>query len=65
MKRLITFILVLIMLASMLALPAMASEVEPRYVVVHCPCGGLAEYYGIVNGSAAYRCDTCYKIFVP
>ena len=64
MKRLITFALVLVMLASMLALPAMASEIQPRYPVGYCKyCRAEAEYCGVktVNNVKYYQyyCNSC------
>jgi len=59
-KKLIAFILVLLVLASMLALPAMASEIQPRYPIRLCPsCGNEAEYNGMYNGYYKYVCDNC------
>lgn len=69
MKRLITFALVLVMLASMLALPAMATEVEARYAVVYCNnCAGEMKYMGQNNALDAYQyycsaCDFWYYIY--
>lgn len=60
MKKLITIILVLVMLVSMLALPAMASEIQPRYPAIKCTkCGGPTTYLGMYKGYYRYSCSNC------
>lgn len=61
MKKLITIILVLVMLVSILALPAAAANVQPRYPAYLCPeCGGTTTRIQYVSGSGwLYRCDSC------
>ena len=44
-KRLFTIVLAIAMFSSMLALPAAATEVEPRYAVIDCEHCGV--YYQI------------------
>lgn len=66
MKKLITVVLVLVMLVSILALPAAAANVQPRYPAHKCPlCNGGTEYRGKVNGgsSYAYYCKACDYYF--
>lgn len=60
MKKLITIILVLVMLASILVLPAMAAEIQPRYPVGYCwKCGEVATYRGMTGGNYQYYCNSC------
>ncbi len=60
-KKLITLALALIMLVSILALPALAA-VQPHYGVVRCPCGGVAEFCGNNDGYAEFECRDCGRI---
>ena len=58
-KKLITLALALIMLVSILALPALAA-VQPRIPSVHCPCGGVAEFCGRdAQGRDMFYCSDC------
>ena len=45
MKKLVTIILAIALLSTMLALPAAASQVEPRYAVIDCESCGV--YYQV------------------
>lgn len=68
MKKLITFALVLVMLLSIFALPAMAAtnDVEPRYPVLRCGCGGTAVYAGVNgNGQTIFECQSCGNVITP
>lgn len=60
-KKLITLALALIMLVSILALPALAA-VQRRYPAVRCPCGGVAEFCGNNDGYAEFECRDCGRI---
>lgn len=58
-KKLITLALALIMLVSILALPALAA-VQPHYGVVRCPCGGIATFCGHdAQGRDMFYCSDC------
>lgn len=62
MKKLITIILVLVMLVSILALPAAAANVQPRYPIGYCrACGNLADYRGVNTALNMYQyyCASC------
>lgn len=60
MKKLITIILVLVMLASIFVLPAMAAEIQPRYPIGYCSkCGEVAEYRGMAGSLYKYYCEPC------
>ena len=60
MKKLITIILVLVMLVSILALPAAAANVQPRYPIGYCKqCGMLATYRGMEGSNYKYYCSSC------
>lgn len=60
MKKLITIVLVLVMLVSILVLPAMASEIQPRYPAYRCPdCNSTTTYLGYWDGAYHYRCNSC------
>lgn len=64
MKKLITIVLVLVMLASILVLPAMASEIQPRYPAQRCPlCEGGTTFVKISNGYYYYYCGACNYTF--
>lgn len=64
MKKLITIVLVLVMLASILVLPAMASEIQPRYPVVVCKyCGGTAAFRYERDGLPYYECLDCHIVY--
>ena len=68
MKKVITFILVLVILVSTLVLPAAATTVQPRAPVGHCGCGSYnTEFLGIeyLSGLACYRyhCLDCGNTF--
>ena len=72
-KKLFTLALALILLMSVLVLPAMADAevshvhadtIQPRVPAVMCPyCGGNAVFYGLKNGKVVYRCNSCYRTF--
>ena len=69
-KKLFTLALALILLMSVLVLPAMETShvhtdtIQPRVPAVVCPyCGGNAIYFGRTNGVIYYRCNSCNKIF--
>lgn len=67
MKKLITIILVLVMLVSILILPASATSIQPRYPAGICGwCGSSnTEYRGIesLSGLLCYRyyCLDCQR----
>lgn len=64
MKKLVTLILVLVMLVSILVIPAMATEIQPRYPAMRCECGGYAVYCGISpDGYQMFECSTCGHIY--
>ena len=66
MKKLITVVLVLVMLVRILALPAAAANVQPRYPVIACDCGGTARGMSDGNGNILYfKCDSCGAIYYP
>lgn len=64
MKKLITIVLVLVMLASILVLPA-AATVEPRYPAYKCPeCESATTRVKYETGRGwLYRCDSCQYEF--
>ncbi len=60
MKKIIVMVLVVVILASILVMPAMADEIQPRYPVGYCcKCGKAAEYRGVNGGYYQYYCDSC------
>lgn len=65
MKKLITIILVLVMLVSILALPAAAANVQPRYPVIACDCGGTAKPMYSGGTIVRYVCDSCGAVYYP
>ena len=67
MKKIVVLILALVMLASVLVMPAMAAEAEARYPVVVCPnCGGTARPVGIVGNTLKHKCLDCrYEFYLP
>lgn len=61
MKRVITLILVLVMLASILAIPAAAASIQPRYPVGFCPkcLSGNTDFLGSDSAGLLYYCPAC------
>ncbi|MDO5154288.1 MAG: hypothetical protein Q4D50_13165 [Eubacteriales bacterium] len=79
-RKLFTLALALMVLVSVFTLPAMAatveheceaaSEIQPRYPIFQCSCGGAARFVkhdtDLVGDFSLYICDTCgkqYKIY--
>lgn len=59
MKKIVVLILALVMLASILVMPAMAAEVEARHPLKVCPrCGGTTRVVDF-QPPVTYQCDFC------
>lgn len=64
MKKVITFVLVLVMLSSVLLVSASAAEIQPRAPVMRCECGGYAYYIGTFDGYPMFECEACGHIYL-
>ncbi len=59
MKKIVVLILALVMLASILVMPAMAAEAEARHPLKVCPkCGGTTRVINF-QPPVRYKCDFC------
>lgn len=63
MKKIVVLILALVMLASILVMPAMAAEAEARHPLKVCPkCGGTTRVIDF-KPPLLYKCDSCNFVF--
>ncbi len=67
MKKMIIMVLVLVMLASIFVMPAMAAEIQPRYLAYRClKCEGATTLVQISGTLGKYHCDKCdYDFWMP
>ena len=64
MKKIVVLILALVMLASILVMPAMAAEAEARGPFMVCPkCGGAAKVTKLPSGGYRGNCLDCGTTF--
>ena len=64
MKKIVVLILALVMLASILVMPAMAAEAEARHPLMICPkCGGTTRVIKFDRDFLTYKCDFCGNVF--
>ena len=65
MKKIVILILALVMLASILVMPAMAAEAEARGPFIVCPkCGGAAKVTKRPDGTYLCVCLDCGNRFI-
>ena len=65
MKRIITLILVLVILASILVIPTTAVSIQPRVPVGFCPMclRGNTDFMGDYGDYYRYYCPSCAIVF--